>query len=96
MTFRGYWPTGRADSMETFPSCFCDQRLQAFELTAPDRFHVPVSDRIARLCGISNADGSYLHDIGLRSARKLDPISRTGGLSENDSTARDLCCHHPF
>ena len=46
--------------------------------------------------GISNAEGSYLRDVRLRSARKLDPISRIRWLSENDPADRDPCRHHPF
>lgn len=69
-------------------SGFRDQRLQAFELAAPDRLHVPITARVPRLGRISNTDGSYLHDVHLRSARKFDPVPWIGRLSENDPTAR--------
>jgi hypothetical protein len=67
-----------------------DEGLQAFKFGAPDRFHILISHRVASCSRISDADGSYLHEVRLRSRRKLDPISRIGRLSENDPTARDL------
>lgn len=77
-------------------SRFRDQRLQAFELAAPDRLHVPITARIPRLVGISNTDGSHLHDVRLRSARKLDPVPRIRRLSESHLGSTLTRAAHPY
>src|SRR3984893_18832382 len=63
------------------------QRLEPFELAAPDRFDVAVPARIPRFGRIAERNRSDLQKIRLGPAGEFDTVTRVGRLTKDHSSA---------